>query len=160
MKKPLLIFIFIIIMLTSCSVKPAEPDLNFSARIKASFDGTKISGRLIADKHNIVNLTLSSPSSMKGCSYSYKNSKVRIKYKNMKLQADDNYLPDTAFPQIIYNVLKALNKGKYTLKTAHNSFAEYKGKSLSGSFTIKTVLRSGRITQIKLKDRKLTIRLN
>ena len=150
MKKPLLILFLAVIFLTSCAVKPAEPELKFRKRIKASFNSTKITAEISSDSHKLLTITLKSQ--MKGCVYAYRDGKIKITYMNLFVSAEDNYLPDSAFPQKIYNVYKRLRLGKYELKRANNSFAEYKGESESGGFILRTDIKTGEPIELSVSD--------
>ena len=158
MKKPLLIFLFIMICFTSCAVKPAEPGLNFSERIIANYRDMRIYADIVSNKHNILTLRLKSPDSMRGLTYYYKDKKFRMYYRNMKVKAEDNYLPDNAFAQCIYNALKHINCGEYEMKSADNSSAEYYGSCESGKFSFSTNASTGKITEIKIISRNLDVK--
>lgn len=160
MKKPLLIFLCLITFLFSaCSVKPAEPELNFSCRIKATYNGEKLSGSIVSDKRHMLTLTVN-PNDTGEVVYSYKDGKFRMKCRNMNVDAEDNYLPNSAFAQAVYNVLSRLYNKKYTLRSTYNSIAEYKGESESGAFTIKTELKTGKILTLKADSVSLSAKFS
>jgi hypothetical protein len=110
---------------------------------------------MVSDKRHMLTVRMDSPA--KGCTYSYKDGKIRLRYRNMVVNAEDNYLPNTAFAQIVYNVFLRLYENKYTLSSADNSFAEYKGRSDSGDFVLKTDVKSGKLVSLFVKAQKLTV---
>lgn len=157
MKKLFLFLVPIIILLCSCSAKPAELNRSFSAEVVSRYNGVKIKADLTADEGRIITLRIKSPSSMKDCTYTYKDGKVIVSGSSLKITADDNYLPNTAFAQVLRNILISLGR-ESNLKPVNNSPTEYKGNSDSGSFTL-TADSVGNITSLNIKAIKFSAEL-
>ncbi|MGN1138720.1 MAG: hypothetical protein ACI4RM_04665, partial [Ruminococcus sp.] len=105
MKKLSLLFLFILLFFTSCSNSPAPIARSFSAQVSATSGAVDIKGKITANKENLFVAQVDSPNTMKGYTYTYRNSKLRMEYKGMIVDAEEEYLPDSAFPAVIYNVL-------------------------------------------------------
>ena len=158
MKKLSLLFLFILIFFTSCSNSPSPIVRSFSAQVSATSGGVEIKGKITANKQNIFTAQITSPSTMKGYTYTYKDSKLRLEYKGMIVDAEEEYLPDTAFPTVIYNVLKSLNKeNNCYLSSSDNALAVYKGKSDSGDFILTAEFTTGAIKKIEVEDINFTV---
>ncbi len=90
---------------------------------------------------------------MKGYKYTYKDKTLNINYKTFKVKAQTNYIPESAFPSIIYYVLSSLNKEQNCRFTeSDKAYAYYKGKSESGEYKIKAEYNSGAIREINIKS--------
>ena len=71
----------------------------------------------------------------------------------MIVDAEEGYLPDSAFPAVIYNVLKSLNKeNNCYLSSSDNAFAVYKGKSDSGDFILTAEFTTGAVKKIEVES--------
>ena len=153
MKKLSLLFLFVLLFLTSCSSSPAPIARSFSAQVSATSGTVDIKGKITANKENLFVAQVYSPNTMKGYTYTYKNSKLRMEYKGMIVDAEEGYLPDSAFPAVIYNVLKSLNKeNNCYLSSSDNALAVYKGKSDSGDFILTAEFTTGAVKKIEVES--------
>ena len=153
MKKITLLFfsVFMVFAFTSCKKQPAKVVTDFSAGFTAHCNGVEICGNAVVNKNNVLNLTISSPESMNGYVYSYKDDALTIQFGTMKIETDTNYLPKTAFPSVLYNIFRSLRKDNNCyLDTSTELFAEYKGKCDNGEYTIITQFSMGTISEIKI----------
>ena len=146
MKKLLLIFP-VLFLFVSCGTQSPKPVRGFTADIVSEYNYTEIKAELVADESRYISLRFDSPESMKGSTYIFTDGKVKITSDSAKVSAEDNYLPDTAFPKIVYNVLISLGREG---NLQNNSQKEYNGSCDSGKFNL-TVDDSGRITAISIK---------
>ena len=152
-KKLSLLFLFVLLFLTSCSSSPAPIARSFSAQVSATSGTVDIKGKITANKENLFVAQVYSPNTMKGYTYTYKNSKLRMEYKGMIVDAEEGYLPDSAFPAVIYNVLKSLNKeNNCYLSSSDNALAVYKGKSDSGDFILTAEFTTGAVKKIEVES--------
>jgi hypothetical protein len=152
-KKLSLLFFSLIFVLSSCAQDPAPIVKSFTSVVSSNCNGQKIKAKVTSDNHNVIYIEVSSPASMKGYSYTYKDNTLTIKYKTFKVTAETSYLPDTAFSSIIYNVLTALNKENNCYCTgSDNGWATYGGKCDSGKFKITTEYSTGVIRKIEIKS--------
>lgn len=156
MKKLPLLFLCVIILLGGCKSEAAFPLDKFKGNFTAYEKDVKIKGEIISDSNNYMVLKVSSPKSMKGYTYSYKDDKLKINYSNMNIASETDYLPESAFSQVIFNVIKSLKKEENCVLTgSYNSFSEYKGNCDSGEYRIKSDINRGFIKEISLKEIKI-----
>lgn len=161
MKKITLLFfsVLIIVSCVACQKEPAPIVVNFSADFTAQCNGVEMSGNTVVNENNMVSLTLTEPDAMKGYTYTFKNSQFIMEYDGMKVEADTNYLPKTAFPSIIYNVFRSLKKeNNCYLDTTTELFANYKGNCDLGEFIIITQYTMGTISEIKIENLDFNIK--
>lgn len=156
MKKLPLLFLCFVLLLSGCESSPTFPCDRFKGNFTAIKKDVKIKGEIISDSNNCMLIKVNEPESMKGCTYSYKDDKLSINYDNMKIDCDSDYLPDTAFAQVVFNVIKSLKKeDNCVLQGSYNSFTEYKGSCNSGEYLIKSDKDNGYIKEISLKEIKI-----
>lgn len=160
MKKLPLLFFCVIIILCGCGNADKPPADRFKADFKAVYKDIKLSGKLYSASNNALVVKLSSPDSLNGYVYNYKNDKLSISYKNMNIKSKYNYLPDTDFSKSVYNVLRSLKKeNNCKVINSYNSILEYKGRCDSGDYTISAEKGSGIIKNISIKENKLNIKI-
>lgn len=161
MKKLPLLFFCVIFLFTGCQNAPAEPVDKFSGTLKTVYNGVKVRAELSSGSNNSLNLRLSSPENMNGYSYSFKNDKLVLTYKNFKIKSEKDYLNKRDFSVILYNVVKSFKKeDNLVLRGSYNSFAEYKGDCESGGYILKTEPDSGLPKEISIKELNLNIKFN
>lgn len=159
MKKLPLLFLCFIFIFGGCKSKPAFPQDRFKGNFSAVEKGAEIKGEIVSNSNNSMLIKVTSPKVMKGYTYRYKDDKLTISYENMNILSESDYLPSSAFPQIVFNVIRSLKKeDNCVLKGSYNSFAEYKGNCDSGEFTIKSEINSGFIKEISLKEIKINFK--
>lgn len=153
MKKLPLLFFCVIFLFTSCSSQPAPIERSFTANVTATCNSLKIRAKVTAEEHNLLTVTMYSPKAVRGYTYTYKDGDVNLSYNNMNIDANGDYLPPTAFPQVIYNVLSTIAQDdNCTLNGIYNSSVEYKGESASGNYTIRSDYSTGAIESIKISS--------
>ena len=153
MKKLPLLFFCLILLFTSCSSEPAPTSRSFTANVTATCNGTKFRAKVTSEEHNLLTVTMYSPKAVRGYTYTYKDGGINISSGNMNIDADEDYLPPTAFPQIIYNVLSTIGQeDNCTVNGIYNSSVEYKGSSSSGKYTIRSNFSTGAIESIKISS--------
>lgn len=156
MRKLPLLFLCFILLLSGCKSNLSFPLDRFKGNFTAIKKDVKIKGEIISDSNNYMLLKVSSPESMKGCTYIYKDDKLSISFDNMNIDCDSDYLPDTAFSRVIFNVIRSLKKeDNCVLQGSYNSIIEYKGNCDSGEYLIKSEKSSGNIKEISLKEIKI-----
>lgn len=161
MRKITLLFfsVLLVISLTSCKKEPAPIVMNFSADFTAQCNGVEIQGNVVVNENDMLSLSLTQPESMKGYTYTFKDSKFTMEYDGMKVEAETNYLPQTAFPSVIYNVLRSLKKeNNCYFDTANELFADFKGSCDAGEYTITTQYSMGTISEIKIPSLDFSVK--
>ncbi len=153
--KKIFIILPLILIMTSCAAEPAPIQKEFSAIVTSEYNGIKIKAEVKPTNHTLI-IKLKSPESLKGCTYTYRGSDLTVEYNELKLNAECGYLPENAFPNIIYNVLETVNSGETVLSGKYNNNALYSGKSNSGEFTLTCDCNTGYISELELKDFKFS----
>lgn len=156
MKLKIIPIFILCLTLCSCSKKPAEIKKDFSATIDCDYNGTKLKAEINAEKHNDLVIKMLEPRGVEGYAYTYKGGRLNINYNELNIDSADDYLPSSSFAEAIYNVLKSVNSEKAVLNGSYNSLAEYKGKCDSGNYILKTDINTGYISELEIKEIKLT----
>ncbi len=153
MKKIPLLFFCVIFLFSSCSSQPAPIARNFTANVTATCNRVKIRAKVTAEEHNLLTVNMYSPNALRGYTYTYKDGKLNLSSGNMNIDADENYLPPTAFVQVIYNVLSTIGQeDNCTVNGIYNSSVEYKGSCASGKYTLRSNFSTGAIESIKISS--------
>lgn len=153
MKKLSLLFLCLILLLCSCSREPAPIVKFFTGTVTANCNGEKIKAQIHSDNQKLLNITITFPQSMKGCSYTYTAGNLKTKYKNLVADTTTDYLPSKAFPSIIYNTLSSLNReNNCHLISTTEATVTYSGTSDSGKYTLTTEFRTGALKSIEIKS--------
>jgi len=152
MKKITLLFFSVLILIMSgCQKEPAPIVMNFSANFNAQCNTVEMAGNVVVNENNMLSVTLTEPQSMKGYTYIFKDDKFTMEFEGMKVEAQTNYLPKTAFPSIFYNIFRSLKKENNCLfDTSTEYFATFKGNCDSGEYIITTQYSMGTISEIKI----------
>lgn len=149
--KKLLAVIPIILILTSCALSPAEIQKNFKAEVFCDYNGVNIEADAECQNHSLK-IEIKSPENLKGYIYDYKNSKLSVKYKELELDCDTEYLPKNAFSNVLYYTLNSLDKESTSFCGEYKDKARYKGKCEAGNFTIDCDYNTGYISDIEIKS--------
>ena len=156
MKLKIIPIFILCLTLCSCSKKPAEIKKDFSSTIDCDYNGTKLKAEISAEKHNDLVIKMLEPRGVEDYAYTYKGGRLNINYNDLNIDSADDYLPSSSFAEAIYNVLKSVNSEKAVLNGSYNSLAEYKGKCDSGNYILKTDINTGYISELEIKEIKLT----
>ncbi len=149
MRKIALLFFVCVLFLTSCSSEPSDIITNFSATTKIEYNNVNIEGNIVTNKNNILTFTVTSPTSMEGYEYNYKNGELTINYGNLTVNAEQDYLPQYSFVKVLYNVLTSLSaENNCYLDSSDNALAWYKGSCNSGKYSIEAEYSTGVIHKI------------
>ncbi len=158
MKKLPLLFFCVFFMFAGCGSTAAKPVDKFSGEICSVYNGVKIKAEINSISNNSLNLKITSPKSLRGYNYSFKNDKLLLTYKNLKLESSKSYLNKRDFSVIIYNIISSIKKeDNLVLQGSYNSFSEYKGECESGDYTLKSDMRTGLIKEVSIKELKFKI---
>ena len=149
--KRILFIIPLIILMASCSVQPAAIQKEFKAEITANYNKIKIKADVISAGHSLK-IEIKSPDNLNGYVYSYKSSDLSVKYGDLILNTEYNYIPVNAFSSIIYNVLEAYGRDELNYIGKYNTKARFSGKCESGNFIISSDYNTGYISEIEIKD--------
>lgn len=156
-KLPLLIFC-LIILLCSCSVISKPPADKFKSDFTCKNNGMILKGKIYSYSNNMLTIKLSSPSSMNGYIYRYKNDKFTLSYKNLLITSDTSYLPENDFSRTVFKIIQSLKKENNLVKSDdYNSLTEYNGSCDSGEYKL-ICGNSGVIKEISLKENKFNIK--
>lgn len=155
MKKIPLLFFCVIFLFCGCSREPEPPEKSFSSKISASLNGIKIKADITSNSSDFITVKLKSPKCLNGYTYSYKDGNFKISYKNFRIKANGNYIPNTSFPQIIYNVIRSMKiEDNCVYQGKYNSLAKFRGRCDSGKYTLTTDFSTGLIKEISIKENK------
>ncbi len=147
-----------LILLSSCSQKPAEPVLDFSGVVKASCTDLSFTADIVSNSHDILRVKLKSPEALSGYTYLFKNGIVLMKKDNLRMKAEYGYIPKSSSLCEIYEVLSSVKRGEIELFNSDNSFSEFKGSCDAGEFVLTAETNTGAIRKIDVKGSKLEAR--
>lgn len=153
MRKVALLFFVVIILFSSCNNKPQLPNNDFSAQVDVEYNEVNIKGNIVMNKNKMMQFSVTYPDSMAGYTYCYKDGKLEIKYGNMVVSGEENYLPQNSFCKILYNVLISLSdESNCTLINSTSAVAEYRGSCINGNYLITCEYCTGAIRKIFVED--------
>ncbi len=157
MKRLALLIFCAVLLLSSCSGKPAEIVRDFSVKADVAYNQRNYKCLINSGGHSLVSVRLMAPDSLKGLCFSYRDGKTEITRGGLKISADGVYQPQGSMPQTVYNILSALGReGGCEYSGSYNDLAAFKGSSDSGAFTVYTDYSSGNISRIELDDGSMT----
>lgn len=161
MKKILFLLLSFIFILSSCSPEPAAVQRCFTANVSAKCSFAELRGELSVAENDVLTLKITSPESLKGFTYKYKNGKLKISLENLNIRSEKAYLPDNALPSVLYNVISSIGrKDNCTLAGADGEVATYAGKSDSGEYKLTADFKTGRIKKIIVEELSFTAKFN
>ena len=150
------LFIFLI-SLAGCEKTEAKPTIitDFTADFTADFNDLSIDGKITVNRQGMFNLSISSPETINGLEIGYKGSVLSLGRDGLLCTADEAYLPDTAFSNIIKKVFESLNheEANSALIISDNKITV---PSPVGKSEI-TIDSEGKILSLKCEDSKLSI---
>lgn len=149
--KRIILILPILIIMSACSFSPAKLQTEFNACVESEYNEVKIKADIKSQNHKLQ-IEMKKPDNLDGYIYIYNNSRLTVKYKELELESESEYLPKNAFTNILYYVLSSIKKGDVTFSGENGEKAEYNGKCKSGNFVIHSDYNSGYISDIELKS--------
>ena len=148
--KKLLVILPIILILSSCSSKPAEIQREFKAAVSSEYNDVDIQADVTSKNHTLT-IEMKTPESLNGYTYKYDNSKTSVIYDGLMISADDDYFPKDSFSSILNNVLKVTASEEINYSGKYDEKAKYSGKCESGDFVIICDYNTGYISKMEIK---------
>ena len=149
--KRLTVIIPIILLLTSCITNPAPVQKEFCATVKSEYNGVNIKADVKSENHTLT-IGFKAPKNLKGYIYKYSGSDLSVEYGDIILNSEYDYLPQKAFTNVLYNVLKEIERDKTNCSGEYGAKARRSGKSASGEFAVEYDYYTGYISKIELKE--------
>lgn len=158
-KKPFALFILFVSILFALSGCQSEGRgkaenmivTDFSADFSAEYRETEIKGTITSTRQGVMDIKITSPDALSGLEVTYKNSEMLISLDSLECSADEAYLPESAFVQVMRSVMRGIADGRQTLSAENDGGKIYSLKA-SDSTAVLYVDGEGFITEIELKD--------
>lgn len=150
-------FVLYIIILGGCKNNHSrvQPNPAFKAAFIAEYRDLSIKGRVVSTRQGNFNLTVSQPKTLEGLEYGFKNGTVSLGRQNVSCTADEAYLPSSAFPEQLREILKGIADGRAVFESENNGQLFYR-LDCCGECKI-TTGSDGMIKQISRSNPKLSI---
>lgn len=146
------------ILLSGCSdgEKPKDIVTDFSSDFKAVYREMTLEGRISANRQRVVNIRVDTPSALSGIEFNYKGSEMQIKRDHMICSADEAYIPETSFPNILKTILYGISDGRAVPKSNESSGVTYNLKTVYGNAVL-TQTENGFLKSAELHDKQFFI---
>lgn len=115
------------------TVEFADLTADFSSDFTARYKDMELKGHLSSSRQKMVNVQITSPSSLCGLEFGYKSSEMHIKRDDMTCSADEAYIPQGSFPSLIKEVCAGIADGRAVQKKRDNELVTYELKTSQGS---------------------------
>lgn len=146
-------FVLLITLLCGCNNSNSTADIitDFSAKFTAHYKNLSLSGSVSNNRQGITNIEITSPKTVEGIHFNYKNSELEMGRENLVCSADEVYLPNKSFPSILKSILNSLNNGSKTLTKKSEATNTYQIKTEQGNCKL-TVDFNGKILSAEIPD--------
>lgn len=151
-------FLLPIFLLSGClgEEKPKDIVTDFSSDFKADYREMTVEGHISANRQRVVNIRVDTPSTLGGIEFNYKSSEMQIKRDNMICSADEAYIPESSFPNILKTILYDISDGRAVPKSNENSTVTYNLKTVYGNAVL-TQDANGFLKSAELRDKQFLI---
>lgn len=137
-------FLLPIFVLTGCGeqqqnhkfAESADLTADFSSDFTARYKDMELKGHISSSRQKMINVQITSPTSLSGLEFGYKSSEMHIKRDDMICSADEAYIPQGSFPSIIKEVFSGIADGRAVQKKRDSGVATYELKTSQGSACI------------------------
>lgn len=160
------IYVFIFLCLsTLCgcqnSVDQEQKSLviDFSAEFCAEYNDMKLKGSVASNRQGVIGVNITYPDTIAGISVNYKNGETELKRDNLICSADEAYLPDSSFPNLLKDILRGIADGRTELSTQNSEGSCYNLKTDNGTCII-TADKLGYIIDAKIENEKFYIQFS
>lgn len=130
---------------------------DFSADFTAQYREMKIKGHMSCNRQKMVNISINSPESLSGLELNYKSSQMQIIRDNMICSADEAYIPEKSFPNILRAVIFGVSDGRAVFKSEKDNQNTYDLKTGFGNADI-TADSDGRLLGARLDGEQFEIK--
>jgi hypothetical protein len=113
MKRFLLLLLSLALLLSLGSCAPPKPALKDSFDIPVQIAGTLDCAAELHREPDRITLTLASPPSLAGLSYTCSPDETTASYNGLRCITGGGTLPDTALPQLLYTVLTEMENAAF-----------------------------------------------
>ncbi len=151
-------FVMYIFLLSGCARNTDEKQLtaDFKAAYIAQYRGLTVKGRLLTTRQGNFNLNVSQPKTLEGLEADYKNGVLTLGRQGISCTADEAYLPQNAFPELLRQLLRGISDGRAVFDRAQDDGLHYKLSTDGGSCEI-TAGSGGNIKKLSLDSPKLSV---
>lgn len=151
-------FLLPVFVLAGCGDKPETKDVSadFSSDFTAWYKKMEIKGHLCSNRQKMLNISIDSPKSLCGLEVSYKSSELHLTRDDMICSADEAYIPECSFPNILKSILSAVSEGRAVFKSSDKQKNTYDLNTGFGNAVLITD-NSGRLFEAELADKEFKI---
>lgn len=124
---------------------------DFTAEFSAEYKDMSLGGSITVAGQGIMNIKITSPETISGLEVTYKNSQILIALGTLECSADEAYLPQGSFPQLVNSVMQGIYNGRYVLSGESENEKKYSLKISGGNAVIRADEKNF-ITEIEVGD--------
>ena len=126
-------------MLCSCSDLSETPEVckDFSADFTATYKENEYKGTVALSRQGLVDINITYPETISGLSVSYRRSYLQISREELICTADEVYLPEMSFPNVLKSILRGIEENKMSFVAKNEESTTYNLTLPIGALTIK-----------------------
>lgn len=142
---------FFLFVFSSCGVSaPQKPVTNFSATMQVNMNNQQVTGEFSNTYQGVMTFSVTSPDTLKGFSYVYKDNKLQLSFENINCDTTCEYLPENNYLNRLYACLHSLGKEEnYSCKSSDETETCYTVSAENLNFNIYTNSKTGIINKIE-----------
>lgn len=151
--KKVLVLLFTVVsvfVICSCSQSVKIPSVitNINSDALVEYGGTEYECHITRLTDGVVSICLNSPENLSGLTFRLADGKYSVSYDELLCRTDSVFLPETAFPTMIINILSVANTQENLIyQSSENGLVTFTGTSNTGGFQLITDT-DGNITEI------------
>lgn len=162
---PLLFFCLSVILtafsMCGCSqsdgFSPPKIKSDFSSQAQIEYNGISISADVNALKENTVSITITEPPTLKGLSYRFTDSTLKMGYNGLDCTADEIFIPSDGFAGCLYKILTSISKNDFTFDKQQDEISQFHGKTGETEYSFTADNQTGRILGITASKPDMTV---
>lgn len=147
--------------LCACSSDDAfsPPAVNgeFTAQAQIEYNSLAISADISVLKENVVTISVTSPETLKGLTYRFTDSTLKMGYNGLESTSDEAFVPVDGFANCLYRVLQSINKSEYDFDCNQDEMSRFTGNLGGAQYTFTVDNQSGNIRGITVSKPQMTV---
>lgn len=151
-------FLLSFFLLSGCNSNNAPADIktDFSADFSASYRNSEYTGKISSNRQGVANISITTPEEISGILFGYKSGELEISRESLICSADEAYLPQNSFPNLVKAILDGISQGRAKLSSQNESFCTYNFRTDCGECTL-TADKDGKIKSAEIKSAEVKI---
>ncbi len=151
-------FLLPVLILGGCASQHERKSVqtDFSADFTASYNQMELEGHISANRQKLINIRIDAPQSLGGLEFGYNGAGLNIKRDDMVCSADEAYIPEGSFPNILKTIVEGVSDGRAVFEAEQDEGYLYNLKTIFGNVHICSNI-NGKIVSAELSEKKFYI---